>query len=80
MRGLDAQPMAPPPPMQFAAPPPMLAPPDATGHQAIGGLAQLATALQSRMMQPGAGAGPVDAPMRRKTPFGEAASGQLPYA
>jgi hypothetical protein len=92
MRGLDATPMAPPSPMQFAAPPPMMAPPDATGMQAIGGLSQLATALQGRLTQSkpvgGAGGamagamggGPVDAPMRRKTPFSGAAQGQLPYA
>lgn len=75
--------MPPPPPLQFAAPP-ALPPPDATGAQAIGGLAQLATALQSRVTQrPGAGgAGTAmggamgqltDGPTRRKTPFAQAA-------
>lgn len=66
------QPMMAPPPMQFA--PMAMPPPDASGHAAIGGLANLALALQGRMGQPGATAGPTDAPMRKKVPFGQAAA------
>lgn len=51
-------------PMQFA---PMLPDDDATGHQAIGSLADLATALVGRPAQPAAQ--PTDAPVRRKTPL-----------
>lgn len=65
--------MGTPTPMQFAAPPPMLSD-DATGAQAIGGLAQLATALQGRMAANAPSAGPTDSPMRRKTPFMDAAA------
>lgn len=60
-------------PMQFAALPPMLDG-DASGAQAIGGLTNLAGALQAKMMNGGPSAGPTDAPMRRKTPFMDAAA------
>lgn len=74
MMGPDLQAMQPPSPMQFAPPPPM-PPPDASGAQAIGGLANMAMMLQGQM---GGGGGPqlgpTDAPMRRKTPFSEAAA------
>jgi hypothetical protein len=75
LMGPDVAMMAPPTPMQFAAPPPM--PPmgdhDATGAQAISGLAGLSQALMNRPTGPGGG-GPVDAPMRRKIPFMDAAN------
>ena len=86
MQGLDAQPMSPPPPLQMAAPPPMLDSPDATGAQAIGGLANLAAAFQGRPQGQVGGAGggmagmmgggPTDSPMRRKPLLGS--NGDMP--
>lgn len=73
--------MPPPAPMQFTPPPPMAMQPDATGAQAIGGLANLASAIMNRPAGAAGGAGgamggamggPTDAP-RRKTPFVQAA-------
>lgn len=78
--GPDVGAMPPPAPLQFAAPP-ALPPPDATGHAAIGNLAGLATALQSKFAnQGGGGSGPVDAPMRRKSPFADAAAASANFA
>lgn len=72
MFGPDIGAMAPPAPLQFAAPPSVL-PPDATGAQAIDGLANLASAFQSKFAGGPAGQ-PTDAPMRRKSSFAETAS------
>lgn len=79
--GPDVGAMPPPAPLQFAAPPSM-PPPDATGAQAIGNLAGLATALQSKLANRGGGGGggPVDAPMRRKSPFADAAAVSANFA
>lgn len=84
MQGPDLAAMAPPSPMQFAAPPPMLDAPDATGAQAIGGLANLAMAFQNRPQGQVGGAGgglagmmgggPTDAPPRRKSSFAQTAA------
>lgn len=80
MVGPDMMAMQAPSPMQFAPPPPM-PPPDASGAQAIGGLANMAMALQGKFAGPAdpmSNAGQMrkatDAPMRRKTPFSEAAA------
>lgn len=83
LMGPDIAMAAPPAPMQFAAPPPMMQA-DATGVQAISGLANLATAIMNRpagavggaggAMGGAMGGGPTDAPQRRKSSFAQAAS------
>lgn len=83
LMGPDVAMVPPPAPLQFAPMAPMPTATDATGAQAIGGLANLTTALMNRpqggvggaggAMGRATGGGPTDAP-RRKTPFTQAAS------